>query len=148
METKRLEPAWIGVLIALGLGLSLGLAGASGGDDGKDDPPQEFYQSFVGAESLSPELRLFGIEPEKHVKLEPAGLRITLGTGYQGQRPPMGFATGFGLKGDFEITAGFEVLHEERAFENLEKFTGLSVEVIPQRPAERDVEQWMRPSQD
>jgi Protein of unknown function (DUF1583) len=135
-------------LIALTLGMFLCLVGASGGGDGKNDAPEEFYQLFEGSEELSPELRLFGIEPEKHVKLEPAGLRITLGTGYQGQRPYMGFATGFGLKGDFEITASFEIPHEERAFENPEKFSGLCVEVIPQRPAERDVEQWMKPSQD
>lgn len=135
-------------LIALTLGMSLCLVGASVGGDGKNDAPEEFYQLFEGSEELSPELRLFGIEPEKHVKLEPTGLRITLGTGYQGQRPYMGFATGFGLMGDFEITSSFEILHEERAFENPEKFTGLAVEVIPQRPAERDAEQWMKPSQD
>ncbi|MEA3156705.1 MAG: hypothetical protein QOK44_4294 [Betaproteobacteria bacterium] len=135
-------------LIALTFGMSLCLVGAGVAGDGKNDAPEEFYQLFEGSEELSPELRLFGIEPEKHVKLEPAGVRITLGTGYQGQRPYMGFATGFGLKGDFEITASFEILHEERAFENPEKFSGLCVEVIPQRPAERDVEQWMKPSQD
>ena len=125
--------------IAWALAMSFCLAGASLGGDGKNAAPEEFYQLFEGSTELSPELRLFGIEPEKHVKLEPAGLRITLGSGYQGQRPPMGFATGFGLKGDFEITASFEIVHEERAFENPDKFTGLSVEVIPQRPAEREL---------
>jgi predicted RNA-binding Zn-ribbon protein involved in translation (DUF1610 family) len=51
------------------------------------------------------------------------------------------------LKGDFEITVGFEVLSEETGFERAERKTGLSLEVIPQPQGEVDLDLWIKPNQ-
>jgi serine/threonine-protein kinase len=105
---RRLWLPGLAALALLGLGIPFWLAGAPGGADPQNETQQEFYQRFEGSTELNPGLKLFGIHPERHVMFEPAGLRITLPAGYRGQRPWTGLATGFGLKGDFEVTVGFE----------------------------------------
>ena len=87
------------------------------------------------------------MKPDQFVGFDPEGLRITLPAGYQRQRPGYGLATTFGLKGNFEITAGYEILQEDRKVENPDLYTGLNLEVIPQRPEGNDPEQFVKPSQ-
>jgi hypothetical protein len=51
-----------------------------------------------------------GPEAQECVKLEPAGLRITLPLGYADKRLATGIARDVPIKGDFEATIGFEIL--------------------------------------
>jgi hypothetical protein len=78
---------------------------------------QEFRQSFKGINEKPPEWELYGVSPEKLVKFEPEGLRITIPTGFNGpksefagNRPRAGVSLGMVAKGDFEITTRFEIL--------------------------------------
>jgi hypothetical protein len=80
--------------------------------DPKAEYRQEYYYSFKGNPEKGPGLDLFGPDAEESVKFEPAGLRITLPPGYEGLRPNTGVITRFAVKGDFEITVGFEILQE------------------------------------
>lgn len=55
---------------------------------------------------------LKGPDAEQCVKFEPTGLRITLPAGFEGSRPETGLRIAVDIRGDFEITASFEVLQE------------------------------------
>jgi serine/threonine protein kinase len=141
-------PAYIlaGVLLAvLGTGVTLFLAGAE--TDTNRESAQDFYQRFDENAANAPGLKLFGPQAERYVKYEPTGLRIALPAGYLGRRPPTGLVTTFGVKGDFEITASFEVVFEKGDPRSPNKLTGLSLAVVPQRPAETDLDLWIKPSQ-
>jgi hypothetical protein len=134
------------LMVALGIGLSFAWLGAGEADPARG-PAQEFYQRFDDSSERAPGLKLFGIHTDQHLRFEPAGLRITLPFGYQGHRPAHGLVTSFGIKGDFEITVGFEVVGEERGPENPDRLSGLCLDVIPQRAADFDREQWIKTNQ-
>jgi serine/threonine protein kinase len=133
------------VLLAL-LGIASWFA-AGGGNGLSSENVQEFFHSFEGSTDKPKGLELFGPQADQQVKLEPGGLRITLPAGYQGQRPSTGLVTTFGVKGDFEITVGFEILLEEREQGPTDKITRFSLAVIPQKSPDMDSEQWIKPSQ-
>ncbi len=80
--------------------------------EGKPAYPQEYHDSLKGGFKKGPGFRLIGPKAEQCVKFEPAGVRLTLPAGFPGPRPNTGFFTGIGVKGDFEITVRFEILHE------------------------------------
>jgi hypothetical protein len=80
---------------------------------------QEIHFSAKDFGEKRPEWELYGVNPDKHVKFEPAGLRITIPAGfdgpmpeYNGRRPRTGVSIGLIAKGDFEITTRFEFLQE------------------------------------
>jgi RNA polymerase sigma factor (sigma-70 family) len=95
-----------------------GLGAVAAAQDGPAAPrprteyPARFDRPFKQNPEKGPELELFGLDADRCVQFEPAGLRITWPPGYPDDRPRTGIVTAFGVRGDFEITAGFEVLHE------------------------------------
>jgi hypothetical protein len=63
----------------------------------------------------NPGLAVFGPEAETCVQFEEGALRITLPAGYPGRRGETGVVSNFGVQGDFELTASFEILSEPAA---------------------------------
>jgi hypothetical protein len=78
----------------------------------KTEYHQEYYHSFRGNAGLADELELIGPDVEACVRFEPAGARLTLPTGHPGKRLATGLTTTFVIKGDFEVTLGYELLKE------------------------------------
>src|SRR5688572_3210013 len=76
---------------------------------------EEYYQSFKGNPDKSEGWQRIGPEGEQCVKFEVQGLRITLPAGHEGKREDTGVVRGFAVKGDFEITLGYEILQEPAA---------------------------------
>jgi WD40 repeat protein len=76
---------------------------------------QEYYHSFKDDRDLDQNFNLDGVEPDQCVHFEPAGLRMSFPVGHPGRRIGTGLATNFPIKGDFEITMGYEVLQEPPA---------------------------------
>jgi serine/threonine protein kinase len=111
-------PAALALLAVLGLGLTAWFAGIPGEPDARKEAPQEYYHSFKDHPDDRQGLEVIGPDADECVKFEPAGLRITLPAGYagppgfHGERPDTGVVIPVGVKGDFEITAGFEILQE------------------------------------
>ena len=76
----------------------------------RDSYAREFYHSFKDGAGIAPEFVLIGRDAEQKVSFEPGGVRITLPAGINNDGPPTGVGTRFGIHGDFEITAGFQIL--------------------------------------
>ena len=75
------------------------------------------------------------------MKYEGNAIRIILPSGYPRTRPGTGVITDFGVKGDFEITVGFEIITEPNAGVGGNP-TDLKLMVVPHEAAEPDV--WHR----
>jgi hypothetical protein len=73
----------------------------------------KFHQDFRGGDPNNPNLRFVR---DQNIKWEPEGARITMPAG-QGKFPTTGVAANFQIKGDFQITASFEVLKAEQPTE-------------------------------
>jgi hypothetical protein len=58
--------------------------------------------------------RMLGPEAEEQVYFEPEGMRITLPAGHAGERRDTGLTSSFGVRGNFDITVGFDLLQESR----------------------------------
>src|SRR5205085_710524 len=71
-----------------------------------------YYHAFLGSPQADPHFELTGPDAEDCVRLEPAGLRLALPTGHPGKRVGTGMVTTFPVRGDFEVTVGFEILKE------------------------------------
>jgi len=126
-------PPWLAPLLLLTTcGLEIGTGFARAGD-GKA-PLQEYQLSFQGEPSTLPKLRLDGPMAEECVRFDPDGLRITLPAGHPGVRPDTGLATGIRVKGDFEITVGFEILQEPKPAGGRDKQTRFTLDVVLDRP--------------
>jgi hypothetical protein len=96
--------------------------------------PQEYYQSLKGTPEDGQVFRLLGPDAQHYVKFEPEGLRITLPLGWGGERPSTGLVAGLAVKGDFEITIGFEILKEPEPADAGESGTRLSLGVFQDTP--------------
>ena len=95
---------------------------------------QEFHPPLVGKGEPIPGLVVYGPDASECVRFEPNGLRITLPAGYPRPRPGTGVVTDFGVRGDFEITLGFEVIQEPEA-EPGEPTANVSLMIVPrERP--------------
>lgn len=86
----------------------------------------------------------FGPDADRCVVPEAEGIRIQLPVGYPGQRPGTGLLSSFGIKGDFEVTVGFEIVGEVGAVEQ-GKAIDLSLVVVPREPSVPDV--WRKANQ-
>lgn len=98
--------ALVCILMSLWASANSGLA-----DDGGKFA-QEFYHSFKSHSELPRQFVLFGPGADRCVKVEPAGLRITLPAEFGGQRRGTGIQSEFGVHGDFEVTMSFEILQD------------------------------------
>jgi hypothetical protein len=74
-----------------------------------------------------------GLDAAKHVRFEPAGLRITLPADYPKDRFT-GLSMPIVIKGDFEVTVGFEVLAEPAPEDAGPQGTRLSLAVVLDTP--------------
>jgi Protein of unknown function (DUF1583) len=75
-----------------------------------DEMPVMFHHDFRG-KPVPVELQRFNIENDSLIKEEPGGLRINLPPSFTHKWGGVGFRTGFSIKGDFDITLAFEILH-------------------------------------
>ncbi len=73
---------------------------------------QEYRHLFKGPPENPNDFAFNGPDAKAYVKFEPEGLRITLPPGHAKERKGTGVATGFAVRGDFEVTLSFEVLAE------------------------------------
>jgi hypothetical protein len=99
----------------------------------KDVYAQEYYHSFKGDRDIGPEFHWHGLEPQRCVEFEPAGLRITLPAGHPGKRMGTGIGLNTTVKGDFEVTIRYEILNEPQTAEAGDA-TGLFVWVDLNKP--------------
>lgn len=78
----------------------------------KREYAQEYPQPFKGKTDNIQGWEAIGPGADQNVRFEADGLRITLPSGWGGDRPSTGLRSRFGVKGDFEITLTFEILKE------------------------------------
>jgi serine/threonine protein kinase len=106
---------WLAAVVLLGVpGLGIGwwLAAGAAETAPPAKPAQEYFRSFRGDADIGEEFRFDGLEPQECVHCEPTGLRVTLPAGHPGKRMGTGLASNFSVKGDFQITLGYEILKE------------------------------------
>jgi serine/threonine protein kinase len=139
---RLLDFALYGLLVLLllapvALGVGAWLIG------GPAEVQREYEQRFDASAEKSQDLKRYGPDAQHYVRFEADGLRIRLPADHPGQRPGIGLATAFGVKGDFEITMGFEILD---AFEpgDTNKYTGVSLVVVPDSSGDKDPNVWHR----
>jgi serine/threonine protein kinase len=102
--------------LLLFLAVALGLAGvigfiAAGAASDSNEPSRDYYHSFQNNPASSEGFELFGPSADTWVRFAPEGLRITVPPGPK-QPTGTGVLTHIGVQGDFEITAGYEILAE------------------------------------
>ncbi|HJT78163.1 MAG TPA: protein kinase, partial [Gemmataceae bacterium] len=76
-------------------------------------PSTEFYQDFRGGQAPAPPLYLAGPDAATLTRPEAGGFRVTLPRDRKGQER-VGLEMPTRIKGDFEITAGYEILQVEQ----------------------------------
>jgi hypothetical protein len=108
------------------------------------DYAEDYHPALQGEGKAVAGLEIYGPEAAACVKFEPSGLRFTLPAGFPRQRPGTGVVTDFGVRGDFEITARYEIL-DEPPRDNWGNPTSLALVVVPHQQPEPDV--WYRPNQ-
>jgi RNA polymerase sigma factor (sigma-70 family) len=87
-------------------------------------PMPSIKESFRGGRFNHALLKWSGPTPERFIRLEPEGLRITLPS-QDGPAQPLGLALRPTVRGDFELEATFELLHIDRPDEG--RNAGLTV---------------------
>lgn len=110
----------------------------------KKEYAEDYQRTLKGDVKDNPGLEIFGPDATGCVRFEPEGLRITLPLNYPSQRSGTGVVTEFGIKGDFEITLGFEILKEPSAGLGGNP-TDLRLIVVPQERPEPEV--WFKSTQ-
>ncbi len=121
--TKNRIPAVLLVVVGLSCG------GHAVGQEKKVELKESYTESFAGPASKHPAWGLYGPQAKSTVKFEPEGLRIQLPAGVEGQRPANGVTTRIGVKGDFQVTARYEIL-QEPAPEDGKSPTRLTMDVV------------------
>jgi hypothetical protein len=96
----------------------------------KAEYAQEYYHSFKGNPAKPPGWDYHGPYNAESVRFERDGLRINLPAGWNGERPGTGVQSAFGVKGDFEITMGFEFLKGPAPADVGENSTRLSLAIV------------------
>src|SRR5438552_1974744 len=101
--------------VAVALAAFLALIGRAFGQDDQINLKEKYHESFTGSAEKHPAWGLYGQNAATFVKFEPQGLRFNLPAGFEGARPSIGVTTRVSVKGDFRITASFEILQEPEA---------------------------------
>jgi ribosomal protein S27E len=139
----RVSLSWC-LLVLFLFGAAFGYAGNARAQEPKKEYAQEYHQPFKGHPEKRGDLALLGPDAEQCVKFDPDGLRIALPADYPRPRPGTGVITDFVVKGDFEITATFEILQEPKAGLT-EEPTEVRLVVVPDEHAEPEV--WHKANQ-
>jgi len=79
-----------------------------------EEPPLDFYADFRGKPVDKKSLRYTGPQADQCIKAEAEGLHITLPGDQVELSTPVGLVTSFRIKGDFEITLGYDILRADR----------------------------------
>src|SRR5688572_9296660 len=95
---------------------------------------QEYVNPLKGPPEDLRKLALIAPDDREFMTLEPEGLRIRLPAGFEGERKMHGVNSGMIAKGDFEITASFEVLREPGPGEAGDKDTKVHLLLNVNRP--------------
>ena len=99
----------------------------------KRDYAQEYFEPFKGPPANRKDFALLGPNADRYVAFEPEGMRINLPTDVPGERLSTGVTSTFGVKGDFEITLGYEILRQPDA-EDAGPATRFTLAVALDRP--------------
>jgi Protein of unknown function (DUF1583) len=100
-------------LPSLVLTAALGLSGPPAAALAAQPPPAVFYQDFRGGRRPLAPMDLIGPDAATLTKPEDGGLRVTLPAGRQGKEA-VGVVLAAHVTGDFEITAGYELVQVDR----------------------------------
>jgi DNA-directed RNA polymerase subunit RPC12/RpoP len=103
-------------------------------DDAGANTWQEYVQSFKGLTECPPGWVVKAEENEPFVRFEPDGLRVSLPAGRPGNQRGTGVSCWQAVKGDFEITFNFEILHEPAPKDAGSPHTRVSMEILLERP--------------
>jgi serine/threonine-protein kinase len=131
---RHLWPLALLLVAASGLGIALRLAGAGAAPAPGTDGVQEYQLPLRGEPQNRQGLELLGPDAEKCVKFEPAGLRITLPAGYEGGGEKTGLSCALPVRGDFDITVGYEIFQEPQSEVGGKKAAALNLLVVLDRP--------------
>src|SRR5205823_206153 len=111
MRRRGTVTPWLaGFLVAATLG-----GGVQGADQPGDEKPLSFEldYDFRGSKPIPPGFRLAGAVRNAVVRPEPGGFRITLAGDQPNPVGRVGLEMHTTLRGDFELTAGYELLRVE-----------------------------------
>jgi hypothetical protein len=131
MIVKRIPPV---LLVVVGLAVLFPGGGRAVGQERKVELKETYHETFNGPESKYPAWGLYGPQAKSAVKFEPEGIRVQLPAGAEVQRPALGVATRVSMKGDFQITARYEILQEPKAEEVGKSPTQLTMDVVLAAP--------------
>jgi hypothetical protein len=98
------------------------------------DYAQEYHLPFIANPVKAPGWHYEGPAADECFKWHATGLLINLPTGYNGERPSTGIRSGFGVKGDFELTFNYEMLKESFSQDANAYPTRLSLEIFKDVP--------------
>lgn len=90
-----------------------------------DKEPWKYHEPFRGNPHQAKDFTRLGTDAAQCVKYEDQGLRITLPAGKS--RPTTGVGTTFGLKGDFDVSVRYEILHEPEPADAGQSNTGTRI---------------------
>jgi RNA polymerase sigma factor (sigma-70 family) len=94
------------------------------------EPGVDFYYDFRGGKPLPPVFTPFGVDSGTVIKPEEEGLRVTLSRSRQ-RTDKAGLKLAYRMTGDFEVTAGFELLQAERPTEGVGLGFSLFLDTAP-----------------
>src|SRR5207249_967160 len=94
----------------------------------------EYYHSFQGNPEKVKGWEVMGPEADQCVKFESGGLRITLPPGHADTRVDTGLVRGWAVRGDFEITVGYELLQTPKPADAGAGGTRFSLTVALEKP--------------
>src|SRR5262249_37516450 len=126
MIETRIPPV---LLLVVGLAVPFPWDGRAVGQEPTAELKESYHETFNGPASKYPAWGLYGPQARSAVKFEAEGIHVQLPAGVEGQRPAQGVATRITLKGDFRITARYEILQEPTAEEVGKAPTRLTMDV-------------------
>jgi hypothetical protein len=138
MKKGRSQLDVFAVILVLAMGLLTADAGA------QDGPRYgaEFSYSFRDPPREGLTFTRIGPDAERRVKFEADGLRITLPTGQEGVAPNTGAAISLAIRGDFEITVDFEILHAPEPADTVEQTRFTLFVPLARSPKDRATFSW------
>ena len=128
-----------GALVLLMVGLCALLLSAGNTEEKQPATKATYSQSFMKEPEDKLRYSFIGRNAANHITFEPEGLRIKLPPGHPDQRPSTGLAMVSTVRGNFEITARFELLKEPEPEEAGKFATRLTMGVLLDTPERNEV---------